>query len=758
MEHAVSLCFQGMKDYAEQQKRLLSDIISFATRNSLLVNASDEQRNKGHDLESPSDKDDVTSGSKNDAGDEGTEASASTRAACLSLSLIVPTRCETLESPSYSPEHLSLLSSPTDWDDVKAGTGSASLPVLNQKPPTTCESADASVAMTSLSSSPPVSVKPENITAGDAPSSITSLSKVQLLDSSSGSANESKTSTPAPTVQKPPVPQKPAAPPDKKLVRTKRKFTISKAVLPSALSSKPVTSTAVLFTARPTSVSEDGHLDSDTHVCIVGTSLPDASSNAGDLSKKSGNELELHPLVRKFSTSLSTDLTNANDVALPSDSIVAADATVDEVRSDSSMAGVSPGENKETVVVDTSQPVTAETGITSFPTDVGVPKNPDVLIALQSLASISSALVSESTLTPVSVSMAKEGHLDLNIPEGDRSCTDPTVGDLSTNVVGDENNLLMSNDVLGVADLMKKLYPAETGQSLTDMHVVGRDHSVVSTGTDCSSVNTDMALEDSQSSAKVFEQHKHSLLVSVACASVMESTAVISVTSKSLECSESSLSDPNVPAKGTPGIVCCTQVNYNAENECAYNETRSLASSCSEESITGVGSASLKLERWSMQTDDESANFLVQVAHYDGTLLSENAFKVVGNNGQDCFDLSLGVEDFKKSNSVSSSEGTDTAVSDCEDFRTASEGSESEYSDMEFTRRKTGSAEKSSDNDRLIAASDESLVFEGNDRLLEAVSTAVSSLVSETKLVYSVNNLKHDVLDSVNANTSTAEH
>ena len=800
-----------MKDYAEQQKRLLSDIISFAARNSLQAKPSDEQgEDKGHDLESPSDADDVTTDPKNDADDEGVTVSASVRPTSISLTLSIPTRCETLESPNYWPDHLSLLTPPTESDDVKVVPASASL--LYQRPPTACESG-ADAAVTGPSSAPPVnvaSVKLENSTAGHIPKSLSSLFKAPSQDSGSASAEPSKPSTTsAPPLQKPLIPEKPAAPLDKKLVRTKRKFTISRAVLPSALSSspKPVTSssTAVLFTARPTSVSEDGHLDSDTHVCIVGTSLSDASSNSGELSKKSGNGPDLHPLVKKFS---SIDMADVSEVTSTSDSKVVAAATVDGVRSDSSVVGASVSKNQETVavemaqsvaaeetvvmetsqsvaaeepvvmetswsvaaeetvvvqtswsvaaeetvVLETSRSVAAETGASSNQKDVGTPKKSDVPSTLDSSGS-SAFVVSDLTPTPASVSTAVKEHLDLNIPKVHESAENNP----STNVAGDENHLPIPNDVLVAADPTTKLYPAERDQSVTDGYVVGRDHSVVSAGMDCSLSST----EDGQSLKRVFEQLEHSLLASVNEAE----SVIISVANESLECSERPTSDPKDTA--ILDVTRSPQVNYDMEDKSACTETRLLGSSCSAESVTSFSSAGIQLERWSTQTEDGgSPNIFVQVADINCSLLAADAFKTLGNNGQDCYDLSLGLDDddFKKSNSVSSSDGTDTAVSDCDEFLTATEESESDSSDMESTRRKTGSAVKSVDDKyrvdtALTARADDGRVFERDDRFLEAVSTAVSSfVVSEAKLVYNVNNLKHDVLDSVNANTSTAEH
>ena len=238
-------------------------------------------------------------------------------------------RCQTLDSQSL----VSLPAKSLVPDEL-------AVPVVTPQAPddsTSCTStSEASVSLNNSSTSnedglSSVPAKNEIVTSENIASEKTS----NLSDVS----KQEKKPEPENTIPTPPEIPLPlmAKKPPPKATFSKRKFTVSKAILPAILSigqsNKTPNSTAVLFTARKESADEQ----SDTHMCIVGTTASVETKQGMD------SQLELHPLKKNFSESA---VSIESDVAENKMDVARIRLDVAENKLDVARIGLDVAENK----------------------------------------------------------------------------------------------------------------------------------------------------------------------------------------------------------------------------------------------------------------------------------------------------------------------------------------------------------------------------------------------------------------------------
>ena len=252
-------------------------------------------------------------------------------------------RCQMLDSPSLVtlpakslvPDELAVpVVTPQAPDDSTSCTSTSEASVSLNNSSTSNEDGLSSVpAKNEASNFGPSSqsiVTSENITS-EKTSNLSEVSKQEKKPELENSI---------PTPPEIPLPLMAKKPPPKATF-SKRKFTVSKAILPAILSigqsNKTPNSTAVLFTARKESADEQ----SDTHMCIVGTTASVETKQGMD------SQLELHPLKKNFSESA---VSIESDVAENKADVARIGLDVAENKTDVARIGLDVAENKLDVV------------------------------------------------------------------------------------------------------------------------------------------------------------------------------------------------------------------------------------------------------------------------------------------------------------------------------------------------------------------------------------------------------------------------
>lgn len=711
-----------MKDFAEQQKRLLTDIESFVLRNT--VETQTLANSVGNPIAEEVSLDIQPSKTEGGVSDEKEEAEAAARennskfvvracrASNLSLPLGVPARCQTLESPSYSPELPSLAVSPTEKDSPVMGTSlDSSLPSSScvVKPVATSASvAGSSPCVPSLSSASNVletSRSPDSFKDGVS----VSVETQKMSVASSGLAD----------VAKPPNLVKPTVP-DKKLARAKRKFAISKVVLPSVLSAKPVSATAVLFTARPSSSSSDSSLDSESTVCIVGTSFPGPNSSSTDFAKKDSSALDLRPLVKGFAT-VTKDKPKADDLPMAD---IASDVGQTPPLADVDFVEACSTAGAMAAVVSSQFPPSTPTSESDRLVQINA--------ALDQSADVPPLVDSELSGNDI-CSLGNSEHLVVTTFDQEKS----TISDSSTAVDISE----LREKAVEVELLAKGITSLEQKDLFNNVDLTPSSCDVLTTGS-VSVLDTLLSEQKVDASIELSlpdnQENEHSSVPEISTG----------------ECGTSSTELGVVP--NTLTLNCDTAISGTDNDDTGQNSESSYLEStknCANADTVNIIQDGIMLQLWSAETDDEATNILVSVSAVNKSEASK--FQSLGNNGLNCFDLSsLGAANGKKGNSVSSSsECTDMTVSDCEDFRAVDDERESGSFESDVAGWGAGNFVKEPSEDSLfLGTSDESVngdaICFANE--ISALSVGSTAHVGGTT---HVGDAVHD-LDSVNANTS----
>jgi len=350
-----------MKDYANQQRRLLLDISVFVERNKKLHQQQEEEAKIAVTTDAPSfnHMDSPTMNVEQlslydpaplplldaNANVPTETSSAGGPPSPLTLALCIATRVQTLESPAFAPNQpepfVSMVVSKLveDSDEVKSTVVASEANGENRSGVQgTVFSSVASLALAKESEPTPRAFV----------------------------VTEVKFDTVIPT---PPPP--PANPPPLVKQASKRKFTVSKAMIPFVTAAtKTFVSTAVLYTARLDVKDRDSDLhDDDTHVCIVGTTSEPVELKPPVLLSTSTRELphqlpemDLHPLIKSFSASAVVSTDSNTDVIAPV-------AVTDIVSTDSNTDVIAPVAATDIVSPDLNTNITAPVAATNV-TDV----------------------------------------------------------------------------------------------------------------------------------------------------------------------------------------------------------------------------------------------------------------------------------------------------------------------------------------------------------------------------------------------------
>lgn len=705
-----------MKDFAEQQRRLLTDIESFVSRNS--VDTQTLATSVGNPIVEDLCLDIQPSRVDGAVPDEICEAEAAAkensesvvggacRASNLSLPLGIPARCQTLESPSYSPELPSLIASPTEKDSPVTGMPSSSC--IAKSVAASASVADSSACVPGMPSASDVletSRSPDSFKPQGGTSVIAETRKVSSV-ASSGPAD----------VAKPPILEKPTVP-DKKVARAKPKFTISRVVLPSVLSAKPVSAAAVLFTARPNPNSTDSGLDSESTVCIVGTSFPGSNSSSTDFAKKDSPALDLRPLVKGFAPVTKDEpkageLSTADVVCDVGQTPLLAD--VDIVETSCSTAGTM-------AAVVSSQ----------FPPSVPTSES-------DRLVQISTALDQSADVPPLVNSELSASNV-CSLGNGERSVV--TIFNQEKSTISD------SSTAVDISELGEKVVTVEllaNGVASLEQNDLLDDVDLAPFSCDVPTTVSVAVLDTHLSEQKVDSSIEFGLPDN----QESEHSSVTEISAE--DCGTRSEESGGVPNASTLSgdTTAISGTDYDDSGKNSENSYLPSTTNCVNADTVGVIQDGIMLQLWSAETDEEATNILVSVSTVNKSEASK--YQSLGNNGLNCFDLSsLGAANGKKGNSVSSSsECTDMTISDCEDFRAVDDERESGSFGSEVAGWRTGNFAKESSEDSLfLGASDESV---DGDVICSANEISALSVGSSTAHVDDVVR----ALDSVNANTS----